>query len=81
MVRANDSDVLIEPRSTSGRWILIYHHPILKPEVYDKLDREQREEEIRRHWGEFLDKDLSRIDEALKGEAWIWESVEPEERT
>ena len=75
MVRSNEPDVFVLPRAT-GTWIPIYHHPMILPEVYDKLTREQREQEIRRHWDEFLDNDLPRIEEALRREAWIWESAE-----
>ena len=78
MVRSNEPDVFVMPRAI-GTWIPIYHRPILLPEVYDKLTREQREQEIRRHWGEFLDNDLPRIEEALRREAWIWESGETDD--
>ena len=56
MVRSNAPDVFMMPRAT-GSWIPIYHRPILKPVVYNKLDRKQCEEEIRRQWDEFLDQD------------------------
>ncbi len=65
MVRSNEPEVFILPRATSSNWIPIYHRPILKPEVYDKLTRQQREEEIRRHWNEFFHKDLPCIEAAL----------------
>ena len=72
-------EVFAVPRSTSGRWVPIFTHHLLKPEAYEKLDREQREQEVRRHWDEFLDNDLPRIEEALRREAWIWEPVETNE--
>lgn len=75
MVRSNEPAVFVLPRPT-GTWIPIYHRPILLPEVYDNLARERREQEIRRHWDEFLDNDLPRIEGALRREAWIWELVE-----
>lgn len=72
-------EVFAVPRSVSGRWVPIFTRHLLKQEAYEKLGRERREQEIRRKWGEFLDEDLPRIEEALKGEAWIWESVETDE--
>ena len=36
----------------------------------------EREEEISRHWAEFLKDDLPCIEVALKKEKWIWEPVE-----
>jgi hypothetical protein len=78
MVRSNEPDVFVLPRAT-GTWIPVYHRPILLPEVYDKLTREQREQEIRRHWDEFFDNDLPEIEKALRREAWIWEPVETDE--
>jgi hypothetical protein len=78
MVRSNEPNVFVLPRAI-GTWIPIYHRPILLPEVYDKLTREQREQEIRRHWEEFLDNDLPRIEEALRREAWIWEPVDTDD--
>jgi hypothetical protein len=79
MVRRNP-DVFFEQRDLNASWIPIFTRYLLKPEVYDKLDREHREEEIRRQWTQFLDKDLLRIEAALKKEPWIWEPVEPEDR-
>jgi len=39
------------------------------------------QDEIRRRWAEFLEKDLSRINGVLKGEQWIWESADPNDVT
>ncbi len=68
-VRVNAPDIFMKPSTITVHPLLIYRRPILKPEVYEKLDRGQREQEIRRHWHEFLDKDLPRIESALKSEA------------
>lgn len=75
VIRANP-DVFIMPRSLGGKWLPIFSRPILKQEAYEGLDREVREQEVRMQWDEFLDKDLPRIDAALKRENWIWESIE-----
>ncbi len=74
-IRANAPDIFMMPSNTEGNPhpLLIYHRPILGREVYDKLTREQREQEIRRHWTEFIQDDLPRIQAALRKERWIWE--------
>lgn len=66
------------PNKVSSSSILIYHRPILKPEVYDKLTRQEREEKIHKHWVTFIKQDLPQIDAALKEEAWIWD---PDQRS
>jgi hypothetical protein len=79
---AANHDVFVEPRPNDDKairartWPLIFTRHLLKPEAYEKLDQEQREQEIRKRWDEFLDKDLPRIEEAVKSETWIWEPVE-----
>jgi len=45
--------------------------------MYENSDQADREKEIRKHWIEFLENDLPRIDAALKNERWIWETDEP----
>ena len=67
------------PSNVKRDWLPIYSRPLIRPEAYEDLDDEEREEEIRRQWDEFLDNDLPRIDAALKAEEWILESVEPDE--
>ena len=64
------------PSNTKLKWISIFERPLLKQEAYKDLDDEQREQEIRRQWSKFLDKDLPRIEAALKKDTWLWETVE-----
>jgi hypothetical protein len=84
---AANHDVFFEPRPNTANairarsWPAIFTRHLLKREAYENLDQEEREQEIRKRWDEFLDKDLSRIEAALKKETWIWEAVEPEQRT
>ncbi len=56
----------------------LYRRRFLTPEYYEEASESDREEEIRKHWAEFLGDDLPRIDAALKEERWIWESDEPD---
>ncbi len=63
----------------SGKWLQLFTRQLLTRESYEKLNHEQREQEIRRRWTEFLDNDLPRIEAALKRETWIWESVKTNE--
>ena len=58
----------------------LFKRIFLTPEHYEECSDSEREQEIRRQWGEFLEKDLPRIEAALKKETWIWEPVEPEQR-
>jgi hypothetical protein len=75
MVRANPQ-VFVEPHGRSSKWLRLFTRHLLTQDVYEELDHEQRLQELHRQWGEFLDKDLPWIEEALRREAWIWESVE-----
>jgi len=78
---AADHDVFVEPHANDDKairarsWPIIFTRHLLKPEAYEKLDQEQREEEIRKRWGEFQEKDLPRIEEAVSSETWIWEPI------
>jgi hypothetical protein len=65
----------------SSQWPKLYRLAFLTAESIENGSDNDLEQEIRRQWGEFLDKDLPRIEAALKKETWIWEPVEPEERT
>ncbi len=47
---------------------------LLTPEQFKDLSDGERKKEIRRRWAEFLNKVLPRVEDALKEEAWIWES-------
>jgi hypothetical protein len=51
----------------------IHKRVLLGPEFYENTTNDQREREIRRQWGRFLDEDLPHIEAALKKEAWIWD--------
>jgi hypothetical protein len=50
-----------------------YRRNFLTPRFYEEVTDEDREKEIRRHWSEFLEEDLPRIDSVLQGEEWIWQ--------
>ena len=82
---AANHDVFVEPRPNTAKairartWPIIFTRHLLKPDAYEKLSHEEREQEMRMQWDEFLEKDLPRIDDALREEAWIWESVETEQ--
>ncbi len=54
----------------------IYSRTLLGREAHETLDDEAREQEIRRQWGGFLDRDLRGLTAALKRETWVWEPVE-----
>lgn len=65
------------PKNRNGRWLRIFTRNLLEQEAYEDLDHQEREQEIRRQWEQFLEKDFSRIREAISKESWIWESNEP----
>ncbi len=75
MVRANP-EVFSIPSSDKSKWLSIYFRQLLNQEAYEVLDEEEREQEIRERWEEFLENDLPRIETFLKRETWIWESTE-----
>lgn len=79
MARTNPRIFLMPPNRNS-KFLKIYSRDLLKSEAYEDLDEEEREEEIRKQWGQFLAEVLPRIQEALKKETWIWETVETNER-
>jgi len=60
-----------------SKWSNVFSRLWLKKEMYENSDQADREKEIRKHWIEFLENDLPRIDAALKNERWIWETDEP----
>lgn len=66
----------IAHQKLGGKWNRIFYRTFLGQEMYLNTTDEERKQEILRQWTAFLDEDLPRIDEILKGEAWIWESVE-----
>ena len=79
MARVN-LEVFRLPQKSDFKHGAIFSRPFLRKGMYEgHITQAEREEEIRRHWDEFLDKDLPRIEEALRGEAWIWEPLETDE--
>ncbi len=55
-----------------------YSRTFLRPEFCETATDAEREAEIRNNWADFLENDLSRIQDALKQEGWIWESSDNE---
>jgi hypothetical protein len=75
----NNPTVFEEAPETLNDFVTtIFARPMLTPDFYEDASDSEREQEICRQWDEFLAKDLPRIDAALKNEAWIWESEEPD---
>jgi hypothetical protein len=64
---------IVDPETDS--YPTLYHRTFLSPDFSEKSSERQREQEVRRHWNEFLDKDLPRVEEALRKETWIWEPI------
>lgn len=56
----------------------VYSRRLVEQTTLEESELEEVEYEIRKNWFGFLENDLPRIDAALKQEAWIWESEEPE---
>jgi hypothetical protein len=54
----------------------MYRRTFLTRRFYEEASDSDREAEIRRRWSEFLNEDLSRLDEVIQGQRWIWESDE-----
>jgi len=75
MVR-NNSEVFASQQGLGGKWSAAYNLQLLEESFYSEATDAEREVEIRKNWDDFLENDLPRIDEALKKEAWIWESGE-----
>lgn len=57
-----------------SEWNWLLRYPLLTPDQYENLPDDEREEEIRRRWTEFLEEVLPRVENALREEAWIWGS-------
>jgi hypothetical protein len=72
MARRNPTVFEDVPDSLS-EWTQLLKYPLLAPEVLQTLSDEEREREIRKRWAEFLDKNLSSVETALRKETWIWE--------
>lgn len=72
MAQANPAIFEI-PRELAGKYNTIFSRSLLKKEMYENTDHEEREREIRRRWSEFLEEDLPQIEAALKDERWIWQ--------
>ncbi len=68
---------LVDPDSAG--FPTLYRRIFLTPEWSQNASEIEREEKIREQWTAFLDEDLPKMKEALKNEAWIWESEEPDE--
>ena len=79
MARAHP-DVFRVTGKPNSNWTAILSRPFLNREMYEYVDPVDRDKEIHKRWAEFLDDDLPRIDAALKGERWIWEPDEPDEK-
>jgi hypothetical protein len=75
---SGSSDVLENPRKLGGAWYAIYLREFLDGAMYEEGFVRERQQEIRRQWAGFLEEDLPRIEEAFKGEKWIWEPTETE---
>lgn len=64
--------MFVEMMDTAGDYWSLFKRSMLTSESFDNLSGEERERSIRRQWAAFLEDDLPRIEEALKGEAWVW---------
>lgn len=77
-----DLDVFRVPRTSGFKHGAIFIRSFLAKTMYEAdFTHEEREAEIRRQWAEFLDRDLPRIEAAMEKEMWIWDPVEPKDRT
>ena len=56
----------------TSKYPKLYHRTFLAPVFYEEATDSEREEEIRKHWTEFLEEDLPQIDAALRNERWMW---------
>ncbi len=73
----NNPTVFKEAPETLNDFVTtIFARPMLTPDFYEDASDSEREHEIGKQWDTFLAEDLPRIEEALKKETWIWESVE-----
>lgn len=73
--------MFVEATDTSGKYVSLFKRPLLTGNLLDRLTGEEREQEIRRQWDEFIERDLPKIEAALKKEQWIWEPVQQSEGT
>ena len=74
MVRSNRV-VFASQQDLGGRWSVAYNLQLLEEPFYSEATDAEREAEIRKHWADFLENDLPRIDAALKRQDWFWEIV------
>ena len=65
---------LVDPETTD--WPTLYFRAFLNPKFCETASDSEREQEIRRQWLSFLEDDLPRIEQALRGEAWVWEPLQ-----
>lgn len=56
-----------------GKWTTIFSRTFFENNLYEEAADDEREQEIRRRWAEFLHTDLPQITAALNQESWIWQ--------
>lgn len=78
-VARSNPDAFEEPWKAAGAWYVLFSREFLDGRMYEDATDNEREEKIRRHWTEFLEEDLPRIDATLKQESWIWQETDGSE--
>ncbi len=79
MAYANPDVFEAKPAVGQSSEHILYVRHLLAPDFYEDASDTERLQELHRQWDAFLEEDLPRIEAALKAEAWIWESEEPDE--
>lgn len=59
-------------RELNNYWNTIYGRMFLTTQAYESFSDAEVHAEIRKHWKDFLERDLPQIQAAMRSEAWIW---------
>jgi hypothetical protein len=71
MARNNPAAFKTASRTLNQKWNAIYGKTFLGPKDYLDTGDEQLEKMIRKRWAEFVNDDLPKITEAVRGQEWI----------
>jgi hypothetical protein len=74
LAAANQPPFRLAHQGLQPKWNWLYFRQFLTPEQIGESTDAELEQEVRRHWADFLSNDLPAIDQHLRSLPWIWQS-------